>query len=115
MELFQVLDAEQEKEYRQWARGNWKHGSDINHLWHPVVRAECAQMQAEYPALLLVTRDKAYASGVHQPIVDAIIKAWPDQAVEILGELKYDHLNGCYFLNRWGMYVGIEENGYIHT
>jgi len=50
---------------------------------------------------------------IPRAVIDAIIKAWPDQAVEILQELKFnrDH----YFINRWGMYVGIEFDGYIHT
>lgn len=46
-------------------------------------------------------------------IVDAILKRWPDQAGEILPTVRqaYDH----YYFERWGMYVGIEYDGYIHT
>ena len=46
-------------------------------------------------------------------VIKAIIKAWPDQAVEILSEIRFagDH----YSFNRWGMYVGVEYDGYIHT
>jgi hypothetical protein len=50
---------------------------------------------------------------IPRAVIDAIIKAWPDQAAEILTAMRWagDH----YFVNRWGMYVGIEVDGYIHT
>ncbi len=62
---------------------------------------------------LSTTRTKAIADGFTAVAVDAIIAAWPDQAVEILGQLGKagDH----YFFRRWGMYVGVEDDGYIHT
>ena len=46
-------------------------------------------------------------------VMQRIIKAWPDQAVEILREIQFagDH----YSFTRWGMYVGVEYDGYIHT
>ena len=70
-------------------------------------------MQVEYPALLKVAEDRALARGVHGAVVDTILRAWPDQAVEILGELRNagDH----WYFSRWGMYVGVEYDGYIHT
>lgn len=48
-------------------------------------------------------------------VVSAILKAWPDQSVEILKDLQYDTLNGNWYFRRWGMYVGVESDGYIHT
>jgi hypothetical protein len=50
---------------------------------------------------------------VPMAVIKAIINAWPDQAVEIIGELRFsgDH----YGFIRWGMYVGVEYDGYIHT
>lgn len=45
----------------------------------------------------------------------AIEKRWPNEALEILQSLQYDSLNGCYYFIRWGMYVGVETDGYIHT
>jgi hypothetical protein len=46
-------------------------------------------------------------------VIDAITAAFPDHAVEILAGLKWnrDH----YFFEKWGMYVGVEVDGYIHT
>ena len=52
---------------------------------------------------------------IPRKVVEAIAKSWPDQAGEILPNLHYSHLNGCYFFERWGMYVGVEFDGYIHT
>ena len=52
-------------------------------------------------------------------VVEALKKAFPDHTKDYVGnlvhEVKWDHLNGCYFFQRWGMYVGIETDGYIHT
>lgn len=57
--------------------------------------------------------EQASATLIPKAVTDAIIKAWPDQAVEILQQLRFagDH----YSFNRWGMYVGVEFDGYIHT
>ncbi len=65
--------------------------------------------------MLTVAENKALSNGVHSAVVNALIKAWPDQAVEILEQLRRDSMNGCYYFNRWGMYVGVEYDGYIHT
>lgn len=46
-------------------------------------------------------------------VVAAICKAWPDQAAEILQQIKWNHDH--WYIQRWGMYVGIEPDGYIHT
>jgi hypothetical protein len=56
---------------------------------------------------------QASAELIPKAVTDAILKAWPDQAVEILGQLRFagDH----YSFTRWGMYVGVEFDGYIHT
>ena len=51
--------------------------------------------------------------AVPQPVIDAITKAFPGESVEILKDLRFagDH----YMFRRWGMYVGVEFDGYIHT
>jgi hypothetical protein len=48
-----------------------------------------------------------------QKAAEAVVKAWPDQADSILQGIRFagDH----YSFNRWGMYVGVEADGYIHT
>lgn len=53
------------------------------------------------------------AELIPKAVIDAIVKAWPDQAAAILTDLRFagDH----YSFNRWGMYVGVEFDGYIHT
>lgn len=53
------------------------------------------------------------ADVIPTPVVQAICKAWPEQTAEILQSLRFagDH----YSFIRWGMYVGIEFDGYIHT
>jgi len=34
---------------------------------------------------------------------------------KIFAELKYDYLNGNWYFFHSGMYLGIEENGYLHS
>lgn len=46
-DLFRRLDSKEEREFRQWARENWKPGMEISSLWHPVVRDEIRKMQEE--------------------------------------------------------------------
>jgi hypothetical protein len=50
-----------------------------------------------------------------QVVVEAVTKAFPKEASDILAELKYDNIMKCWFFVRWGMFVGVEENGYIHS
>lgn len=36
-------------------------------------------------------------------------------ACELVERLEWDGLMGCYYLEQFGQYVGIELNGYVHT
>jgi len=51
----------------------------------------------------------------NEAIKASIRKAYPDDAEAILADLKYDTLNRNWFFYRHGMYVGVEDDGYIHT
>lgn len=42
-----VLNKEQEKEFRAWARTNYKVNDPILPTWHPVVQDECRRMNDE--------------------------------------------------------------------
>ena len=35
------------KEFREWARENWRPGDPVDPVWHPVVRDECRTMLEE--------------------------------------------------------------------
>jgi hypothetical protein len=48
-------------------------------------------------------------------VIEAIQKRFPQEYSEILQDLEYDSLNGCYYFVRYGMYFGVENDGYIHT
>ena len=64
----------------------------------------------------LVKKDAFYFPRVITDVViKAVREAFPKDAISILHDVKWDGLNGCYFFERWGMYVGIEKDGYIHT
>lgn len=45
--MFRKLDSEEEQEFRLWARENYKPGTEIDSLWHPVVRDECEKINQE--------------------------------------------------------------------
>jgi hypothetical protein len=45
--LFRPLNAEQEAEFRAYARNNYKKLEPIEGTWHPVIQHECALMNAE--------------------------------------------------------------------
>lgn len=45
--LFQKLNETDAADYRQWAHENYCAGDQINLVWHPVIRAECAKINAE--------------------------------------------------------------------
>lgn len=48
MSLFKSLNADEEKQFRQWARENYTPGSEIKGVWHPVVQDECTKMNIEH-------------------------------------------------------------------
>lgn len=48
LNLYRTLNKKEEKEFRQWARDNYKPGEPINEMWHPVVEDECKKMNLEY-------------------------------------------------------------------
>jgi hypothetical protein len=45
--IFRHLDSEEAPVFRTWARENFTPDMDINPLWHPIVRDECAKMLME--------------------------------------------------------------------
>jgi hypothetical protein len=51
--MHKILTAEEELEYRQWARENFNSFQDnISILWHPIIIDECnAMIQEKYLAL----------------------------------------------------------------
>jgi len=44
---FRELSQQEEQEFRWWARDNYEPHSEIDGLWHPVVRDECEKMNKE--------------------------------------------------------------------
>ena len=45
--LFRELDEDEIKEFKQWARDNYKSGDGISSLWHPVIKKECVLIDDE--------------------------------------------------------------------
>ena len=47
MKMFRNLNAEEEKDFRQWARENYVALEPIKGIWHPVVQDECRKINEE--------------------------------------------------------------------
>jgi hypothetical protein len=45
--FFKQLSSEEEQEFRQWARDNYKPFSKIDGIWHPSTQDECVKMNTE--------------------------------------------------------------------
>ena len=45
--FFRVLSTEEEAQFRQWAREQYKPGGEVNRVWHWVVRDECRKIDQE--------------------------------------------------------------------
>jgi hypothetical protein len=52
---------------------------------------------------------------VEQVVIESIGSSFPTNADSILQDLKWSSINGCYYFERWGMWVGCEVDGYIHS
>jgi hypothetical protein len=61
----------------------------------------------------LVQEDDRYFRIVPDTVGEAIKKSFPNDFLSIIKDLRWsgDH----YSFNRWGMYVGVELDGHIHT
>tara|TARA_R100000773_G_C4214916_1_gene113788 strand:+ start:672 stop:839 length:168 start_codon:yes stop_codon:yes gene_type:complete len=46
--LFKNLSKEEEKDFRQWAKDNYKPLDPIKRIWHPVIQDECKLMNELY-------------------------------------------------------------------
>jgi hypothetical protein len=45
--MFRELSAEEELEFRAWAREHHRPGDPVTEVWHPVVRDECRKIDEE--------------------------------------------------------------------
>lgn len=59
--------------------------------------------------------DKQNKSTPPDIVLEAIKKAFPTHADDIIKELKYDSLCDFWHFNRWGTFIGVERDGYIHS
>jgi len=48
-------------------------------------------------------------------VVEAIKNAFPKDADDILKSLRYHAGDNFWSFNRWGMFVGVEQDGFIHS
>lgn len=48
-------------------------------------------------------------------VANAVRDAFPKSADEILQDIKLNSLERYWYFNRWGMYIGVETDGFIHS
>lgn len=58
MQIWRDLQAEEIKEFVQWALENWKPDTQINNVWHPIVRSTWGKL------------DEAFAKAKRQILAD---------------------------------------------
>jgi hypothetical protein len=58
MQIWRELKPEEVKEFTQWALDNWKPDTQINNVWHPVVRSTWGKL------------DEAFATAKRQILAD---------------------------------------------
>lgn len=54
-------------------------------------------------------------AGAPEPIQQAIRDAFPKDAADILRTLRWHSYESFYSFERWGMFVGVETDGHIHS
>lgn len=45
----------------------------------------------------------------------ALQSAFPDQWEKVLKDMRWSSIDGCWYYDLYGMTVGIETDGYIHS
>jgi hypothetical protein len=45
--FFRELSEQEAREFKKWARKNYKPYDDIKGLWHPLIQLECVRMNTE--------------------------------------------------------------------
>lgn len=65
--LFKQLSSEEEQEFRQWARDNYKVGEPISGVWHPSVQDECVKMNTENSSLAPPIHEHNHFGEVFMP------------------------------------------------
>ena len=50
-----------------------------------------------------------------QTVADSLRRAFPHDHEEVLREMRWDGLCGCWMIERWHMWIGIERDGYVHS
>jgi hypothetical protein len=60
--FFRALTPTEETKFRSWARDNYKPGTEIKGIWHPVVQSECVRMNEERAVFVADAGDVLQAS-----------------------------------------------------
>ena len=72
-----------------------------------------------YDAVNMMSKPLLTTDTVPQPITDvvaqAIRRSFPKECEDILKTLHWNAFGRHFYFERWGMYVGVETDGYIHS
>lgn len=53
--------------------------------------------------------------GSREVAEKSVLETFPKDGENLAKEMKWDSLNGCFYFHYFGMYIGIETDGYIHS
>lgn len=69
---FKKLSVKAKREYRVWARENYRPCHLIDGRWHPVVQAECVAMNEEAAVFVMEPEAQEEVSmGLHEAVINA--------------------------------------------
>jgi hypothetical protein len=88
--LFRHLTNEEEVKFRQWARENYVKYSEINPIWHPVVRDECEKINSGIQSVQSDLLVRPVQSSMKCPLCGATINdlAYEEETL-VLGRAEY--------------------------
>lgn len=48
-------------------------------------------------------------------VKEAVLRAFPNNGEDVLKNMRWSSIDGCWYYDLHGMTVGIETDGYIHS
>jgi hypothetical protein len=69
----------------------------------------------KFGILYSTTGKLMYTLQPTQIVINSIRNSFPNQAEQILKDLKYDCIMGCWYFTLNSIFVGVESDGYVHS
>ena len=86
-------------------------GEALRGLYSPAIMDD----RSTLTDLGLVRRVKKISEAPPLPVLRAMRRKHGKEADKYIQQLRWDGMNKCWFYTYAGMYLGVEEDGYIHS